>query len=210
MARELPASAAAFSAGEGSKVDANTTIGYGVTTPESRVLLGRNCTIRAGTIIYHSVRTGDYFQTGHNALVREKTAIGDHVVLGTNAIIDGNVGIGNFVKIESSCYIPTHVSIGSRVFLGPGVVITNDRFPLRLRDSYVPEGATIEDDVTIGGGVTLCPGVKIGKGSFVAAGAVVPKDVPPMSMVMRFGEITPLPDKLREPNMALSWRKYMT
>ena len=202
--------APAYRAGSSTKIDEGATVGYGVDDQDKQVVLGDNCNIRAGTIIYHSVDVGDYFQTGHNALVREKTRIGDHVVLGTNSIIDGNVTIGDFVKIESACYIPTHVTIGTRVFFGPGVTLTNDRYPLRLRDSYEPLGPVIEDDVTIGGGVTVCPGVKIGQGSFVAAGAIVTKNVPPMSLVVGVGDVRSLPEKLREKNMALSWRKFMS
>lgn len=175
------------------------------------VRLGNRCVIRAGTIIYADVQVGENFQTGHHVLIREKTVIGDHVVIGTNTVIDGNVTIGNFVKIESNCYIPTHVQIGSRVFLGPNVTLTNDRYPLKLRDQYVPEGPIIEDGVTLGGGVVVVPGVRIGQDTFVAAGALVTKDVPPLSLVMGVpGKISPLPEKLRERNLALSWRKYLT
>ena len=67
----------------------------------------------------------------------------------------------------------------------------------------------MEDGVTLGGGVVVVPGVTIGKGSFVAAGAVVTKDVPPMSFVKGVpGVISQLPEKLREMNIALNWRKY--
>jgi len=197
-----------FEAGESTVIDPGVVVGYGVADDAGRVVLGANCTIRTGTIVYHHVRVGDYFQTGHNAMIRELTVIGNHVVLGTNSIIDGNVEIADFVKIESNCYIPTHVRIGTRVFLGPGVVLTNDRYPLRLRDAYKPEGPVIEDDVTIGGGVTVMPGVRIGAGSFIAGGAVVTKDVPPSSLVVGMGEIRELPGKLRDSNMALSWRKF--
>ena len=170
-------------------------------------IFGDGATVRAGTIIYGDVETGVNFQTGHNVMIREKTSIGDHVVVGTNTVIDGNVTIGDFVKIESACYIPTHVTIGTRVFIGPGTTLTNDRYPLKLRDDYKPEGPVLEDGVTLGGGVTVCPGVRIGADSFVAAGSVVTKDVPPKSLVIGVpGEIRPLPDKLDERNLALSWR----
>lgn len=198
-----------YIAGQNTVVDAGAVIGYGVIGDDGRPRFGSNCKIRAGTIVYHHVRTGDYFQTGHNALIREQTVIGDHVVLGTNSVVDGNVEIGSFVKIESNCYIPTHVTIGTRVFFGPGVVMTNDRYPLRLRDEYKPEGPSIEDDVTIGGGVVVMPGVRIGAGSFVAGGAIVTKDVPPGSLVIGTGEVRELPEKLKERNMALSWRKFI-
>lgn len=169
-----------------------------------------NGVVRAGTIIYADVEIGDDFQTGHNATIREKTVFGDHIVVGTNVVIDGNVTIGDFVKIETNSYIPTHVTIGSRVFVGPGVVLTNDRYPQKMRDSYKPEGPIIEDGVTLGGGCVVVPGVRIGKGSFVAAGAIVTKDVPPMSMVIGSpGRIVELPEKLREMNIAVNWRKYL-
>ncbi len=179
--------------------------------PDCRpVRLGCSARIRVGTVIYADVEIGDYFQTGHHVMIREKTRIGDHVVVGTNTVIDGNVTLGDFIKIESNCYIPTHVTIGNRVFFGPNVTLTNDRYPLKMRDQYRPEGPIIEDGVTLGAGVVVCPGLRLGADSFVAAGAVVTRNVPPGSLVMGVpGRISPLPDKLRERNMALSWRKYL-
>jgi acetyltransferase-like isoleucine patch superfamily enzyme len=172
--------------------------------------LGAHARIRSGTVIYGDVAVGDDFQTGHHVLVRADTIIGDHVVIGTNTVIDGQVRIGSFVKIEANCYIPTHCALGDRVFLGPSVTILNDRYPLRMRDTYTPEGCVIEDNVTIGGGVVLLPGVHIGAGSFIAAGAVVTKSVPPDKLVAGVpGRIAPLPERLREPNMALSWKAYL-
>ena len=174
------------------------------------VRLGAGAIIRAGTIIYADVQIGDDFQTGHHVLIRENTNIGNHVVVGTNTVIDGQVTIADFVKIESNCYIPTHTEIGTRVFLGPNVTLTNDRYPLKMRDRYVPEGPVIEDGVTLGAGVVVCPGLRIGRDSFVAAGAVVTKDVPPDSLVMGVpGRCRPLPEHLRERNMALSWRNFL-
>ncbi len=194
---------------EDCNIQPNCIIGLKYRDDCKPVKLGKGSSVRAGTIIYADVETGVDFQTGHNVMVRESTKIGDHVVIGTNSVVDGQVEIGDFVKIESNCYIPTHVTIGTRVFLGPNVTLTNDRYPLKMRD-YVPEGPIIEDGVTLGGGVVVVPGVRIGADSFVAAGAIVTKDVPPGSLVVGApGKITPLPDNLRERNLALSWRKYL-
>lgn len=174
------------------------------------LILGRGAVIRAGTIIYGDVRIGDHFQSGHSVMIREKTLIGAHVVVGTHTVIDGQVTIGDFVKIESNCYIPTHVTIGSRVFLGPNVTLANDRYPLKMRDHYVAEGPVLEDGVTLGAGVVVCPGVRVGRDVFAAAGAVITKDVPPETLVMGVpGRFSPLPPRLRERNMALSWRRYL-
>ena len=171
------------------------------------VMMGIGARIRSGSIIYADVQIGDRFQTGHHAMIRENTVIGDQVVVGTNTVIDGNVTIGSFVKIESGCYIPTHTHIGNRVFLGPNVTLTNDRYPLKMREQYRPEGPVIEDGVTLGAGVVVCPGVRIGDGSFVAAGSVVTSDVPSGQLVKGVpGRCEPLPEKLRERNLALSWR----
>lgn len=199
-----------FEGGEGICIDPGCMVGYQYNDTCGPARFGAACRIRAGTIIYGDVEAGDDLQTGHHVMIREHTTIGDHVVVGTNSVCDGQTTIASYVKIESNCYIPTHCTIGTRVFLGPGVVLTNDRFPLKLRDQYRPEGVTLEDGVTLGGGVVVCPGVTIGQDSFVAAGAVVTSDVPPGSLVVGVpGRIGPLPDKLRERNMALSWRKHL-
>lgn len=192
-------------------IDPNVTVGYGAPVEsDAHVTIGAHSRLRHGTIVYHHVTLGDYFQSGHHALIREHTSVGNHVTLGTGSIIEGHVQIGDFVKIESQCFIPTHVRIGSRVFLGPGVTLTNDRYPLRRRDNYKPEGVIIEDNVTLGARVVICPGITIGSGSFAAAGAVIVRDVPPHSLVKGVpGEIQPLPEKLREDNTALSWRKFL-
>ena len=166
--------------------------------------------IRSGTIIYGDVRVGEDFATGHNVLIREETVLGAHVMVGTASVLDGRTRIGDFVKIETGCYIPTDTTIGSRVFLGPHATLTNDRYPLRRRATYRPEGPVLEDDVTLGAGVVICPGVRIGAGSFVAAGAVVTKDVPPGMLVRGVpARWVPLPASLREPNRARSWDRWL-
>ena len=191
-------------------VQPGTTIGLRYNESAGPVTIGSDSTVRTGSIIYGDVSAGHHFQTGHTVMIREHTTMGKYVMIGTHTVIDGNVEIGDFVKIESNCYIPTHVTIGNRVFIGPGTTLTNDRYPLKLRDEYVPEGPILEDGVTLGGGVVVCPGVRIGHDSFVAAGAVVTTDVPPNSLVVGVpGRIKPLPEKLQERNMALNWRSVI-
>jgi acetyltransferase-like isoleucine patch superfamily enzyme len=200
-----------FRAGADCEIQPGAQLGLKYKADCGPACLGAHARIRSGTVIYGDVTAGDHFQTGHHVLIRADTVIGDHVVVGTNTVIEGQVRIGSFVKIEANCFIPTHCTFGDRVFLGPGVTILNDRYPLRMRDNYRPEGCVLEDNVTIGGAVVLLPGVRVGAGSFIAAGAVVTKEVPPGRLVVGVpGEIRPLPEELREANMALSWAGHLS
>jgi acetyltransferase-like isoleucine patch superfamily enzyme len=199
-----------YEIGDGSEIQPGALVGLKYKPDAAPARIGARATIRAGAIIYGDVVIGDDFQTGHQVLLRENTKIGRHVLLGTQSVIDGQVTIGDFVKIETNVYIPTHVTMGSFVFIGPGVTITNDRFPLRQRDTYKPERCVIEDGVTIGGGVTIVPGITIGEDSFIAAGAIVTKDIPPRSLVIGApGVVKPLPPHLNERNMAKGWKRIL-
>lgn len=162
--------------------------------------------IRSGSKIYPNVVYGDNFQTGHNVIIRENCFFGNHIVIGTNTVVEGHVDVGDFVKIESNCCIASYTRIGSRVFIGPGVLLTNDLYPQKMRKQYAPAGPVIEDYVTLGAGVIVMSGISVGKGSFVAAGAVVTKNIPAYSLVKGIpGKIFPLPKKLKEKNTAANW-----
>lgn len=192
--------------GQDCRIDPDAIVGLMVEGAEGPAVLGDGAVVRAGSIIYADVRAGKRLRTGHHVLVRSRTIIGDDVIVGTSSVIDGDVEIGSRVKIETAVYIPTHARIGCRVFLGPRATLTNDRYPLRQRNTYRPQGPILEDDVTIGAGAILLPGVRIGGGSFVGAGAVVTRDVPPWSLVVgNPGRVAELPERLREENRALRW-----
>jgi acetyltransferase-like isoleucine patch superfamily enzyme len=145
-------------------------------TGYSGCTVGKNAVIRSGTIIYCDVIIGDDFQCGHNVLVREKTTIGNRVSLGTATVIEGNTSIGNNVNLQSMVYIPTNTVIEDNVFIGPNTVLTNDRYPPTGVGGLT--GPKILNGAAIGANATIIPGVCIGEGSLVAAGAVVTRDVP--------------------------------
>lgn len=139
-------------------------------------ILGKNAVLRSGTIIYCDVIIGDQFQSGHNVLIREKTRIGDRVAIGTATVIEGTTTIGNDVNLQSMVYIPTNTAIGDHVFIGPNAVLTNDRYPPKGIGGL--DGPVIKNGAAIGANATILPGVCIGKGALVAAGAIVTRDVP--------------------------------
>lgn len=146
------------------------------------VTIGDLAIIRTGTIIYSDVTIGEHFSSGHNVLVREKTTIGNHVSLGTNVIIEGNCTLGDYVNLQSLVYVPTNSRIGSHIFIGPNSVLTNDKYPPNSGKELC--GPILEDYASIGANATILPGVTIGKGSLVAAGSIVTKDVPPDSLAI--------------------------
>lgn len=185
--------------GANSRIDHGATVGYVHIDDAHPTTIGDNATIRAGTIVYANVEIGDDFATGHNALVREDTDIGDNVLVGTDTTIDGSSAIGSHVSLQTGVYIPTHTQIGNQVFVGPRAVFTNDPYPIRREAELV--GPTLEDHVSIGANATLLPGVRVGTGSFVAAGAVVVEDVPPERLAVGVpARHEPLPEKLAGEN----------
>ena len=144
--------------------------------------IGPGAVIRAHTVIYAGAVIGARFSTGHGALIREDNTLGDDCSVGTNAVLEAGNRVGDRTRIHSQCFLE-HVTLGSDVFVAPGVVFTDDPHPTCPRYLDCVLGATVEDQVSIGGNVTVLPGVRIGRGSLVGAGSVVVADVPPGTVV---------------------------
>lgn len=187
--------------GEHTKLEPNVVVGYQYHPDAGPALIGHNTILRGGTVIYGDVVLGGWFQSGHNTIIRAKVKTGDHCTVSNNSTIEGIARLGSGVRIMSHVYVPTRTWFGDDVFVGPGVVMLNDKRPGRAESMPIPRGPTIEDDVVIGGGCVIHPGITIGERSFIAAGAVVTKDVPPRSLVLGSpGKISPLPDHLDRKN----------
>lgn len=137
-------------------------------------MIGKDCIIRSNVTIYEKVEIGDNVEFGHNVLVRENTKIGNGTRVGTGVVIDGDTIIGNNVSIQSMVYIPRGTIIEDNVFLGPNVVITNDKYPPSKR----LDGVRIRRGAVIGANSTLIAGIEIGENAVIAAGSVVTRNVP--------------------------------
>ncbi|TYL36434.1 N-acetyltransferase [Natronococcus pandeyae] len=120
--------------------------------------------------------------TIHDQVNLYKCRIGQGTKIDAFVYVESDVSIGTNCTIRASTFIPTGVTIGDRVFVGPNVTFTNDRYP-SASDEWELEETHIEDDVGIGAGAVVLPGVRIGSGATVGAGAVVTDDVPAAATV---------------------------
>jgi len=180
-------------------VDEHTIVGYEYDTDVTPAAIGDNVTIRAGSTIYADVILHNGIQTGHNVLIREHTEIGAETIVGSNTVIDGYSNIGANVSLQTGVYIPSNTKIEDCVFVGPHAVLTNDPAPVRQEVDL--DGPTIRSSVSIGANATILPDVTIGKRSFVAAGAVVTRDVPPDTLAIGApATFKPLPEELQGEN----------
>lgn len=111
--------------------------------------------------------------------------------IGTFVEIQKDATIGKNCKISSHTFICSGVHIADGVFIGHGVMFTNDRYPRAVNeDGSLQTGADWElletrvgDGASIGSNATILPGLEIGRGAIVGAGAVVTRSVPEFAVV---------------------------
>lgn len=110
--------------------------------------------------------------------------IGDDCVLGQNVFVGKNVLIGNNVLVQNNVSVYEGVSLEDDVFVGPSAVFTNvinPRSAISRKEEF--KKTTVHHGASIGANATIVCGVTIGKFAFIAAGAVVTRDVPDYVLV---------------------------
>lgn len=167
--------------GSGTQVQSSSILGKpprNKSSGELELVIGKGCIIRPFTTIYAGSRFGDDLQTGQGASIREDNIIGNGVSIGTNTVLEFGNRIGNRVRVHSLCFLEM-VVIEDDVFIGPGVVFTDDPHPMKC-DRYLDclGGVTVKRLARIGANTTILPGVTIGVNALIGAGSVVTKDVP--------------------------------
>lgn len=139
-----------------------------------------------------NVKLGEGVQIFHPDLVNlYGCTIGDGTKVGTFVEIQKNATIGARCKISSHSFICEGVTIEDEVFIGHGVMFTNDRVPratasggaLQTEKNWVVIPTVVKKGASIGSGATILCGLTIGERALVGAGAVVTKDVPPDTVV---------------------------
>lgn len=140
--------------------------------------------IHPTAIVDDGARIGESSRIWHWVHVCGGASIGEGCSLGQNVFVGNNVRIGNNVKIQNNVSVYDNVTLEDDVFCGPSMVFTNVYNPRsavarkdEYRDTLVCRGATL------GANCTIVCGTTIGAHAFVAAGAVINRDVPAFALM---------------------------
>ena len=142
-------------------------------------------------IIGDKVIIGEGSKVWANAQIRDQASIGRNCIISKDVYIGNSVRVGDNCKIQNSALIYEPASLESGVFIGPGVIFTNDHNPravnpdetLKGAHDWNPTGVKVRKGASIGAGAICVAPVVIGEWALVAAGAVVIKDVPNYALV---------------------------
>jgi len=167
--------------GKNCRIDASVLAGHlpGRKIEIVKTLIGADAFIRANTVIYTNTKIGNNFETGHGVVIREENIIGDDFSIWNNSTVDYGCRIGDRVRIHCNVYVSQYTTIEDDVFLGPGVITTNDPCPNCTR---CMKGPTIKRGAKIGAQATILPHITIGENALIGAGSVVTKDIPAGSL----------------------------
>ena len=141
--------------------------------------------IHESSYVDDNVHIGEETKIWHFCHILENTKIGNKCSIGQNVVIGPNVEVGNNVKIQNNVSVYDGVTLEDDVFCGPSMVFTNVNNPRseivrkeEYRKTIVRRGASIGANATI-----IC-GNNLGRYCFIAAGAVVTKDVPDFALMV--------------------------
>jgi len=155
-------------------------------------MIDPTATVDAGADVHPSASVGARSTIGRRAEVRANAAVGADCRVEAGVLVDDSVTLGDGVQIERGALLYRGVTIADDVFVGPGAILTNDRYPRAVTTSSELADAAdravtpvqLQDGASIGAGAVVVAGVTIGAYATVGAGAVVTRDVPSHALVV--------------------------
>ena len=141
--------------------------------------------------VHESARVDDGARIGagtkvwHFSHVQSGAVVGERCVIGQNVYVAGGAIVGDGVKIQNNVSVYDGVTLEDGVFCGPSLVFTNvinPRSEISRRSEY--RATLVRRGATLGANATIVCGTEIGRYAFVAAGAVVTRDIPAYALVM--------------------------
>lgn len=148
------------------------------------LVIGDGATVCCGAVVYAGARIGSGAIVGDQAQVRERATVGARTVVGRGSTVDFGAQVGDRVSIQTLVYLTAGAVVEDDVFIGPGVTTTNDDTMGRHPRGEPLRGPVLRRGCRVGGGAVLTPGAEIGAEAFIAAGAVVTRDVAAREVVM--------------------------
>ena len=136
-------------------------------------------------VIDEGSKIGKGTKIWHFSHIMTGAEVGENCNIGQNVVVSPGVKLGKNVKVQNNVSIYTGVICEDDVFLGPSMVFTNiinPRSAVIRKDQYVK--TLVEKGASIGANSTIICGNKIGKYSFIGAGAVVTKEVKSYALVI--------------------------
>ena len=171
----------------------------------------KNYFIHESSYVDEPCQIGEGTKIWHFSHIMKNSIIGKQCNIGQNVVVSPDVILGNNVKIQNNVSVYTGVICEDDVFLGPSMVFTNvinPRSHVIRKNEY--QKTIMKKGSSVGANAVIICGNNVGKFAFIGAGAVVTKNIPPMSFVKGVpGVISALPEKLREINTAVNWKKYL-
>ena len=145
--------------------------------------------MRSKTRIHQSadvqtIKIGDGTSIWQFVVVLPGATIGGDCNICAHVLIENDVQIGDRVTIKSGVQLWDGIRLADDVFVGPNATFTNDKFPRSKKHPAQFQKTFVHKGASIGANATLLPGVQIGVGAMVGAGAVVTKSVPPKAVVV--------------------------
>ncbi len=142
-------------------------------------------TVHPSSYVDEPASIGEGTRIWHFCHVMSGAVIGRRCNIGQNVVISPGVVIGDNVKIQNNVSVYTGVTLADDVFCGPSMVFTNvvnPRSHVSRKDEY--RDTPVGRGATLGANCTVVCGHAIGEYAFVAAGAVVTRDVPAFALVV--------------------------
>lgn len=141
-------------------------------------------TIHPTAIVDEGAQIGDDSRIWHWVHICGGARIGERCVFGQNVFVGNDVLIGNNVRVQNNVSIYDAVVLEDDVFCGPSMVFTNvynPRAAVSRKTDY--RQTLIKKGATLGANSTVVCGVTVGEYAFVAAGAVINRDVKPYALM---------------------------
>jgi acetyltransferase-like isoleucine patch superfamily enzyme len=146
--------------------------------------VGERATVCQQAIVFAGATIGAGAILGDQSFVRERSSVGADSVIGRASVVDNDVQVGARVRVQTGVYLTAFTRVEDDVFIGPAALTTNDNTMARHGTEAPLRGAILRRACRVGAGAMLTPGVEIGEEAYVAAGALVTRDVPPRVVVM--------------------------